>query len=69
MVTEKIWEKAGVKVLRDLTLKSVNFSALATSDIKVSLFFVEMGKRTKLVRLMKEKNHHHRRKTQENDTF
>ena len=54
-VTEKIWEKAGVKVLKDLTVKSVNFSALATSDIKISLFFGEMDKRTKLVRLMKEK--------------
>ena len=52
-VTEKIWEKAGVKVLRDLTVKSVNFSALATSDIKISLFFGEVDKPTKLVRLMK----------------
>ena len=32
-VTGKIWEKAGVKLLRDLTEKSVNFSTLATSNI------------------------------------
>ena len=54
-VTEKIWEKSGVKVLRDLTVKSVNFCALATSDIKISLFFGEVDKRTKLVRLRKKK--------------
>ena len=54
-ITEKIWEKAGLKVLRDLTVESVNFSALATADIKISLIFGEMDKRTKLVRLMKEK--------------
>ena len=52
-VTEKIWEKAGVKVLRNLTVKSVNFSDLATSDIKISLSFGEVDKPTKLVRLMK----------------
>ena len=32
-VTGKIWEKAGVKLLRDLTEKSVNFSTLATSNL------------------------------------
>ena len=36
-------------------MKGVNFSALATSDIRISLFFGEMDKRTKLFRLMKEK--------------
>ena len=41
-VTRKIWEKAGVKVLRDLTKKSVNFSTLATSNISLLLFFVEV---------------------------
>ena len=35
-------------------MKSVNFSALATSDIKILLFFGEVDKRTKLVRLMKK---------------
>ena len=55
MVTEKIWEKAGVKVLRDLTVKSVSFSALATSDIKISLLFGEVDKRSKFVPLMKNK--------------
>ena len=44
-------EKAGVKVLRDLTDKSVNFSTLATSNIKISLFFGEYDQQTKLVRL------------------
>ena len=40
-VTEKIWEKAGVKLLRDLTEKSVNFSTLATSNIRRLLLFGE----------------------------
>ena len=40
-VTGKIWEKAGVKLLRDLTEKSVNFSTLATSRIKLLLVFAE----------------------------
>ena len=65
---ENLGENGG-QSLRDLTVKSVNFSALATSDIKISLFFGEVNKRTKLVRLMKKKIHHHRRKMQENDTF
>ena len=47
--------ESGGQILRDLTVKSVNFSALATSDIKISLFLGEMDKRTKLVRLKKEK--------------
>ena len=56
---KKIWGhrenlgESGLKVLRDLTLKSVNFNALATSDIKISLFFGEVDKPTKLVRSMK----------------
>ena len=40
-VTGKIWEKAGVKLLRDLTEKSVNFSTLATSNIRLLLVFGE----------------------------
>ena len=40
-VTRKIWEKAGVKLLTDLTEKSVNFSTLATSNVKLLLFFGE----------------------------
>ena len=40
-VTWKIWEKAGVKLLRDLTEKSVNFSTLATSNIRLLLVFGE----------------------------
>ena len=36
-VTRKIWEKAGVKLLRDLTEKSVNSSTLATSNIRLLL--------------------------------
>ena len=40
-VTGKIWEKAGVKLLRDLTEKSVNFSTLATFNIRLLLFFGE----------------------------
>ena len=41
-VIGKIWEKAGIEVLRDLTEKIVNFSILATSNIKLSLFFGEV---------------------------
>ena len=40
-LTTKIWEEAGVKFLRDLTKKSVNFSILATSNTKLLLFFGE----------------------------
>ena len=40
-VTGKIWEKAGVKLLRDLTEKSVNFSTLAISNIRLLLVFGE----------------------------
>ena len=40
-VTGKILEKAGVKLLRDLTEKSVNFSTLATSNIRLLLVFGE----------------------------
>ena len=40
-VTGKIWEIAGVKLLRDLTEKSVNFSTLATSNIRLLLVFGE----------------------------
>ena len=38
-VTGKIWEKAEVKVLKDLTEKIVNFSTLATFNIRLLLFF------------------------------
>ena len=37
----EIWEKAGVKLLRDLTEKSVNISTLATSNIRLLLVFGE----------------------------
>ena len=39
--TGKIWEKTGVKRSRDLTEKSVNFSTLATSNIRPLLVFGE----------------------------
>ena len=45
-VTGKIWEKAGVKVLKDLTEKSINFSALATSS-RAFAIFCEVGQQTK----------------------
>ena len=44
----------GVKVLRDLTEKSVNFSTLATSNIKLLLSFGEVDEQTKLVRTVKK---------------
>ena len=40
-VTGKIWDKVGVRLLRDVTEKSVNFSTLATSNIWLLLFFGE----------------------------
>ena len=40
-LTGKIWEKAGVKLLRDLTEKCVNFGTLATSIITLLLIFGE----------------------------
>ena len=40
-VTGKISEKAEVKLLRDPTQKSVNFSTLATSNIRLLLVFGE----------------------------
>ena len=40
-VTGKIWEKSGVKLLRDLAEKSVNFSTLAISSIRLLLVFGE----------------------------
>ena len=40
-VTWKIWEKAGIKLSKDLTVKSVNFSTLAAPNIRLLLFFCE----------------------------
>ena len=54
-VTGKIWEKAGVKLLRDLTERSVNFSTLATSNIRLLAVFGEEDQKTKLVRLVRKK--------------
>ena len=54
--------------LRNLTKKSVDFSILATFNIRLLLFFGELDQSTKLVRLVKKINDH-RRKRQENDNF
>ena len=51
-ITGKISGKAGVKVLRGLTKKSVKFSALAT--FKLSLSFGDVDQQTKLVRSVKK---------------
>ena len=40
-VTEKIWDKMGVNLLRDLTEKNINFSTLTTSNIRLLLFLDE----------------------------
>ena len=40
-ITRKIWEKSGVKLLRDLSEKIVNFSTLATSSVRLLLVFGE----------------------------
>ena len=68
-VTGKIWEKTGVKHFRDLTVEKINFSTLATSNIRLLLFFGEEDQQTKLVGLVRKKVHGHRRKTRENDNF
>ena len=44
-VTGKVWEKARVKLLRDLTEKSVNLSILATFNIRLLLVFGEQVKK------------------------
>ena len=46
------WEnmgETGVKLLRDLTEKNVNFSVLTTSNIRLLLFFGEEDQQTKSV--------------------
>ena len=40
-VTGKIWEKLGVRLLRDLTGKNINFSTLAASNIWLLIFLVK----------------------------
>ena len=40
-VTGKIWKKVGVKLLRDLTEKSINFTTLAASNIRLLIFLVK----------------------------
>ena len=67
-VNEKTWEKAGVKLLMDLTEKSVRFSALATSSIRVLLFLVR-GSTNEISPIGEKKINGHRRKPQENDNF
>ena len=68
-VTGKSWEKAGVKLLRDLTEKSVNFSTLATSNIRRLLIFGFRGSINETSPIGEKKIHDHRRKTWENDNF
>ena len=51
-VTRRIWEKVGVKLLSHLTEKSVNFSTLVASNIRLLLFFVIA---TKLVGFVRKK--------------
>ena len=53
-------------------MKSVNFNALATSNIKISLFFGEVDKRKKLVELIKKiiiTEEKHRKMTLFNEKF
>ena len=65
----KYGRKRGVKLLRDLTEKSVSFSTLPTSNIRLLLFFGEEDQLMKLVRFGEKKIHDHRRKTRENYNF
>ena len=64
-ITVKIWEKVGVKLLRE---KSINFSTLATSKIRLLLFLVKRIN-NEISPIGEKKIHHHRRKTQENYNF
>ena len=68
-VTGKIWEKAGVKLLRDLVEKSVNFSTLATSNIRLLLVFWRRESINGTSPIGEKKIHDQRRKTLENDNF
>ena len=52
----KFGRERGLNFLRDLTKKSVNFSALITSNIRLLLFFGEEDQETKLVRLVRKKS-------------
>ena len=68
-VTRKIWEKAGVKLLRDLTEKSVNFRTLATFNITLLQVFGQADSINEASPIGEKKIHDHRRKTRENDNF
>ena len=57
-----------VKLLRDLTEKSVNFSTLATSSFRLLLVLVK-GSINQTSPIGEKKIHDHRRKTWENDNF
>ena len=59
----------GVKLLRDLTEKSVNFSTLATSNIRLLPVFGEEESINETSPIGEKKIHDHRRKTRENDNF
>ena len=65
----KIWEKARVKLLRDLTEKSVNLSTLATFNIRLLLVFGEQDQKTKLVQLVRKKFMITEEKLGKNDKF
>ena len=47
--------ESGSQTFKDLTEKSVNFSTLATSNIRLLLVFDEEDQQTKLVRLVRKK--------------
>ena len=65
----KIWKKERVKLLRDLTEKSVNLSTLATFNVRLLLVFGEQDQKTKLVQLVRKKFMITEKKTWENDKF
>ena len=58
-VTGKIWEKAGVKLLKDVTKKSVNFTTLATSNIRLLQFFSEEDQLNEISPIGEKKIHGH----------
>ena len=68
-VTGKIWEKAGDKLLRDLTEKSVNFSTFGNFQHQAFASFWRRGSINVTSPIGEKKIHDHRRKTRENDNF
>ena len=51
--------EGGVKLLRDLAEKSINFSTLAASNIRLLIFFGEEDQQEKLAQIGEKQIHDH----------